>query len=103
MVLLPLPLSPASATISRSLILRFALSTACSVLRENALPIWKCRVSLSVRSSGSSDMDRALRMQEAAHHDVPDRVQLGLDLDALRHDNRAAWAEPAAGRRIDQF
>src|SRR5882724_10879309 len=95
MVLLPLPLSPARATISRSLITRSALSTACRLVRENALPMVKCRVSFSVRSRGSdskgSDMDRTLRVQQAPHLDIADGVQLRLDLDALRHDHRTSW------------
>src|ERR1700730_11812576 len=102
MVLLPLPLSPASATISRSLITRSALSTACRLVRENALPMVKCLVSFSVRSRGS-DMDRTLRVQQAPDVDITDGVQLRLDLDALWHDHRTSWAEPAPGRRIDQF
>src|SRR5712664_3777274 len=102
MVLLPLPLSPASATISRSLITRSALSTACKLVRENALPMVKCRVSFSVRNRGSG-MDRTLRVQQAPHLDVADGVQGRLDLDALRHDHRTSWAEPAPGRRIDQL
>src|SRR6266849_1664670 len=92
MVLLPLPLSPASATISRSLISRSALSTACRLVRENALPMVKCRVSFSVRRRGSdsrgSDMDRTLRVPQAPHVDITDGVQRWLDLDALRHDHR---------------
>src|SRR5580692_2876561 len=51
MVLLPLPLSPASATISRSLMSRLTSSTACRVRRDSAPPILKCLLSPSVRSS----------------------------------------------------
>src|SRR5882724_4996418 len=103
MVLLPLPLSPARATISRSLITRSALSTACRLVRENALPMVKCRVSFSVRSRGSGMDHTTVRVQQAPHVDVADGVQCRLDLDALRHHDRAPGAEPAPGRRIDQF
>src|SRR5689334_16380284 len=49
---LPLPLSPASATISCSPMVRLKSSTACRVrLLDSALPILKCRVRFSVRSS----------------------------------------------------
>src|ERR1700722_10444104 len=52
MVLLPLPLSPARATISRSPMARLTSSTACRSRRDSALPILKCLLSPSVRSSG---------------------------------------------------
>ena len=52
-MLLPLPLSPASATISRSPMARLMSSTACSVRRDSVLPILKCLVSASVLSSGA--------------------------------------------------
>src|SRR5580698_7044112 len=51
MVLLPLPLSPASATISRSPMSRLTSSTACRVRRDSAPPILKCLLSPSVRNS----------------------------------------------------
>src|SRR5258705_6367209 len=54
MVLLPLPLSPARATISRSPISRLTSSTACRVRRASAFPILKCLLSPSVRSSGAA-------------------------------------------------
>src|SRR5689334_9279281 len=51
---LPLPLSPASATISCSPMVRLKSSTACRVrLLDSALPILKCRVRFSVRSSAA--------------------------------------------------
>src|ERR1700722_710485 len=52
MVLLPLPLSPARATISRSPMSRLTSSTACRVRRDSAPPILKCLLSPAVRSSG---------------------------------------------------
>src|SRR5712672_2967421 len=54
MVLLPLPLSPARATISRSPMSRLTSSTACRVRRDSAFPILKCLVSPAVRSSGAA-------------------------------------------------
>ena len=54
MVDLPLPLSPASATISRSPMVKLTSSTACSVRRDSALPILKCLVRCSVLSSSAA-------------------------------------------------
>ncbi len=54
MVLLPLPLSPARATISCRLMTMFASSTACRVLREKLPPILKCFVKPRVSSSGGA-------------------------------------------------
>src|SRR3984885_9245791 len=53
MVLLPLPLSPARATISRSPMSRLTSSTACRVRRDSAPPILKCLLSPAVRSSAA--------------------------------------------------
>ena len=50
MVDLPLPLSPASATISRSLMPKLTSSTACKVRWDSAPPILKCLVRCSTRS-----------------------------------------------------
>src|SRR5277367_6407529 len=52
-VLLPLPLSPARATISRSPMSRLTSSTACRVRRDSAPPILKCLLSPAVRSSAA--------------------------------------------------
>src|ERR1700722_8396453 len=51
MVDLPLPLSPASATISRSPMLKLTSSTACRVRRDSAPPILKYLAKCSARSS----------------------------------------------------
>src|SRR5581483_6882588 len=53
MVDLPLPLSPARATISRSPMASDTSSTACRVRRDSVPPTLKCLVSPSVRSSAS--------------------------------------------------
>src|SRR5215469_5769424 len=105
MVLLPLPLSPASATICRSPSEMLTSSTACSVRRDSALPILKCRVSPSVRSSsvtGFSRLPAGSLVQEAADLGAVDLVQVGRRGLAPGHDLRAARREPAALRRPGQ-
>src|SRR5262252_6099047 len=113
MVLLPLPLSPASATISRAPMARLTSSTACRVWRDSTPPILKCLVSRSVLSSGSSAVSvtsaRPVRprparsgsvrpggIEEAPHQRVlyGDQVRIGLGADG--HDLGAARREPAA-------
>src|SRR6202020_2064568 len=53
MVLLPLPLSPARATISRSPMSRLTSSTACRVRRDSAPPVLKCFLSPAVRAGAA--------------------------------------------------
>src|SRR5579859_1342332 len=102
MVLLPLPLSPASATISREPMVRFTSSTACRMRRDSALPILKCLLSASVRSSGPESsatvslLALCLGVQQAAHLRVPHLVQVWLGVPAEVHHARAARREPAA-------
>src|SRR5690242_1723499 len=113
MVLLPLPLSPASATISRAPMARLTSSTACRVWRENAPPILKCLVSRSVLSRGSSVVSvtgglpvhagpvgpgpvRPGGVEQAPHQHVLHRVQVRVGLGTDGHDLRAAGREPAA-------
>src|SRR5215468_8671844 len=103
MVLLPLPLSPASATISRAPMARLTSSTACRVRRENTPPTLKCLVSRSVLSSGSSVVSvtgglpvRPRGVEQAPHQRVLHRVQVRVDLGAGGHDLGAARREPAA-------
>src|SRR5439155_9613435 len=98
MVLLPLPLSPASATISRSPISRLTSSTACRVRRDSALPILKCLVRRSVRSSGSV-IPAPSRVQEAPDQHPVRQVQIRLAGPAAVHHLRAARREPAARGR----
>src|SRR6202020_585290 len=98
MVLLPLPLSPARATISRSPMARLTSSTACRVRRDSALPILKCLVRCSVRSGA---LLRASG-QEAAPLGGAGGVQGGRVVLADVHDLRAAGGEPAAGGRAGQ-
>src|SRR5215470_5821107 len=102
MVLLPLPLSPASATISRSPMAKLTSSTACRVRRDHAFPILKWRVSRSVRSSGSAatsvtgGLPICLRgVAQAPHQRVLHRVEVRVGLGADRHDLGAARREPA--------
>src|SRR6516225_7779008 len=103
MVLLPLPLSPASATISRAPMARLTSSTACRVRRDSALPILKCLVSRSVRNSGSAAISVTAGLpvcprcvEQAPHQFVLHRIQVRVDLPAGRHDLGAARREPAA-------
>src|SRR5215813_6966115 len=118
MVLLPLPLSPASATISRAPMARLTSSTACRVRRDSAPPILKCLVSRSVLSSGSSVVSvtggrpvrpcpvrpgpvrpgpvRPLGIEEAPHQRALYRVQVRVGVGADGHDLGAARREPAA-------
>src|ERR1035437_5432562 len=103
MVLLPLPLSPASATISRSPMDRLTSSTACRVRRESPPPIWKCLVSPAVLSSGWGvpwSVTRVLPvgMQQAADRHAIHLVQVGLSRRAGGHGLRAPRREPAAFR-----
>src|SRR5215471_8170996 len=113
MVLLPLPLSPASATISRAPMARLTSSTACRVRRDSGPPILKCLVSRSVLSSGPAAVSvtggRPVRpgparsspvrpggIEEAPHQRVLHRVQVRVGLGADGHDLGAALREPAA-------
>src|SRR6516162_9006321 len=103
MVLLPLPLSPASATISRAPMAMLTSSTACRVRRDIAFPILKCLVSRSVRSSGSATLSVTVGLpvcasgvEQAPHQLVLHRIQVGVALPADRHDLGAARREPAA-------
>src|SRR5215471_7173137 len=118
MVLLPLPLSPASATISRAPMARLTSSTACRVRRDNGPPILKCLVSRSDLSSGSAAVSvtggrparpglarcsparsgpvRPGGIEDAAHQRVLYRVQVRVGLGADGHDLGAARREPAA-------
>src|SRR6266542_5219810 len=105
MVLLPIPLSPARATISRSSMTKFTSSTACSVRRDRLLPIRKCLVSPSVRSmcsEGSVMVATLARMQEATDKNAADRVQIRLRLPAQGVGSRAARLEAAAVRRVSK-
>src|SRR6516162_9489400 len=109
MVLLPLPLSPASATISRAPMARLTSSTACRVRRDSAFPILKCLVSRSVLSSGSAAVSvigglpvRPAGVEQAPHQRVPHRVEVRVDLLADRHDLGAARREPAAVLALGQ-
>src|SRR5215469_5168952 len=103
MVLLPLPLSPASATISRAPMARLTSSTACRVRRDSIPPTLKCLVSRSVLSSGSSvvSVTGCLPVSSGGIEQAPDkrvlyRVQVRVGLGADGHDLGAARREPAA-------
>src|SRR5215472_12796385 len=113
MVLLPLPLSPASATISRAPMARLTSSTACRVRRDSGPPILKCLVSWLVLSSGSSAVSvtggrpvhpgparsgpvRPGGIKEAPHQRVLYGVQVRIGLGADGHYLGAARREPAA-------
>src|SRR6204780_3716836 len=121
MVLLPLPLSPASATISCRPMARLTSSTACSVRRFRPPPIWKSRDSPSVRSSGSDPAPALAAVppvtlavgsvtlapsvafpQQAADLGAAYLVQLNLGGPAAGHDLRTARREPAAVGRPGQ-
>src|SRR5215471_2701519 len=103
MVLLPLPLSPASATISRAPMARLTSSTACRVRRDSIPPTLKCLVSRSVRSSGSVTVSVTgcipvcpRGVEQAPHQRVRYRVQVRVGLGAGGHDLGATRREPAA-------
>src|SRR5580692_8096524 len=99
MVDLPLPLSPARATISRWPIWKFTSSTACSVRLDSAPPILKCLVRCSARSSGVVIGNAPfLRVAQAAHQGSFLVGKLGRNLCAGLVDHRAPQVEAASGR-----
>src|ERR1700729_4172252 len=99
MVDLPLPLSPARATISRWPIWKLTSSTACRVRLDSAPPILKCLLRCSARSSGVvTGHAPFLRVTQAAHQRSVLVGELGRTLRALLFDDRAPQVEPAAGR-----
>src|SRR5436190_1991734 len=115
-VLLPLPLSPTRATISRSRMVRSNSSTACRVCLENNPPRPKWRVRSTARRSGwlsAAGPSRASRVaatpsvgivgrlgiEEAAYPGTVNLVELGLALGTYGHDLGATWVEATpAGR-----
>src|ERR1700679_2926434 len=98
MVDLPLPLSPASATISRWPIWKFTSSTACRVRLDSAPPILKCLLRCSARSSGVVTGHAPFLGVAQAAHQRPFLVrQLGGDAGARVEGHRAPVVEPAAG------
>src|ERR1700722_2849372 len=99
MVDLPLPLSPASATISRSPIWKFTSSTACRVRLDSAPPILKCLLRCSARSSGVVTGHAPLLCVAQAAHLRPLLVgEFGGDVRTRLERHRAPEVEPAAGR-----
>src|ERR1700721_2226553 len=101
MVDLPLPLSPARATISRWPIWKLTSSTACRVRLDSAPPILKCLLRCSARSSGvvgvvmghAPFLRVILRVAQAAHQRPYLVGELGGDLRALVEGHRAAQGE----------
>src|SRR2546423_2483647 len=113
MVLLPLPLSPTRATISRAPMLRLTSSAAWSIRRDSGPPTRKCRVSPTVlmmgsavaaatfgSSTGKERFSSAIVEQVAADEHVAALVVVGLDRLALRHHARASRMKAAARRRV---
>src|ERR1019366_9272086 len=110
-VVLPLPLSPTRATISRSWMTRFRSSTAWSIRRESNPPRRKCLVRPVVRRRASSLSGAAFagwlmasdrvaelfRIEEAANLRVAHCIQGRLCCRALRHRLTAATMEAASG------
>src|ERR1700730_9007919 len=98
-VLLPLPLSPTSTTISCSPIARSTPSTAWSTRCEKMPPRRKCLVRPTTSNSGVSAV---ICVQVASDEVVWPLEEGGLHGPAVRHHRGASGMEPAAGRRAQE-
>src|SRR5579875_1586789 len=103
MVLLPLPLSPTTATISCGRMARSRSSTACRRAGLNSPPMRKWRARARVSSSGAVGSDSATLVEQATHPRLGGAVERGLDLGTARHHLRAAGAEAAAARQVGEI